>query len=102
MNDEARRKLLWQKIEAGRARNAGRTAENAVTAQNDAPAAKASHTFATLAGGMAMGLVAGLLITGRKASPGYRILSAVLSDIGLTWLRNTWNTKGTDKPSGQE
>ena len=102
MNDEARRKLLWQKIEAGRARNVRRTAERAVTAQNDAPTTKASHTFATLAGGIVMGLVAGLLIPGRKASPGYRMVAAVLSDIGLTWLRNAWNTKGTDKPSGQE
>lgn len=87
MTDEAKRAALWDRVEAGRERLAGR--EIARTAREAADAASGfvkRHPIATLGGAIAVGLAIGAMTRrGRQLGRRGGALAGVVADVALTY-----------------
>lgn len=106
---EEKRKNLREKIEASERRNEERTAADyAIEARDRATAFVKEHPIATLAGGVALGVLVASLVPGpgrrmrKKATAKGSALAAMLTELGIAYGTSLLDNIGDAARSGQD
>lgn len=109
MTADQKRENLREKIEAAERRNDERTAADyAIEARDRATAFVKDHPIATIAGGVALGVIVASLVPGpgrrmrKKATAKGSALAAMLTELGIAYGTSMLDNIGDAARSGQD
>lgn len=103
MNKEEKRQELIAKVKEAEARIEARSmGDRAREAGKEATAFISRHPLASVAGGIAVGMLVGSLIPGRKIGNRGRAMAAMAAEFGLAYAREAMDLASEAAQSGQD
>jgi hypothetical protein len=109
MTDKEKREQLREKIEAGERRNAERgISDYARNARDNATSFVKEHPFATVAGGLAFGVIIASIVPGpgrrlrKRATARGTALAAMISELGMAYGASLLDNLGDAARTGQD
>ncbi|MCB2089740.1 MAG: hypothetical protein R3E18_09275 [Sphingomonadaceae bacterium] len=103
MTKEEKRQELLQKVKEAEARIDARSlSDRARAAGEDATAFISRHPLASIAGGIAVGMLIGSLIPGRKIGNRGRAMAAMAAEFGMAYAREAFEMASDAAQSGQD